>query len=349
MTRSTGDAGSRVRCGVLGTPTPRRATTSRRRRLLTAMVAGPTAGGCASLAAPQTRAWLEAWRRGSEGGPAVVELDAVPFHPQTPFHCGPAALATALNHMGIAAQPDDVARTAFLPAREGSLQTEMLAAPRAFGAVATRIPGELRALRLELLAGHPVVVLSNLGLSWRPLWHYAVVVGIDLEQPLVVLRSGAVRRDVIPLATFEITWMRADGWGFVVTEPGRWPASATQPDAEDAALGFERAAAPPAAWRVYESLRARWPLSFIGAMGMGNMLLAMKQHAHAARVFAQVANDHARAAAWNNLAVARARGGDMAGAAAAVRRALELARAVEPALLGAVEDTAARLARGEVP
>ena len=32
--------------------------------------------------------------------PAVVELDAVPFYPQTDFECGPAALATMLGAQG---------------------------------------------------------------------------------------------------------------------------------------------------------------------------------------------------------------------------------------------------------
>ncbi len=314
------------------------------------MVVGALAtGGCASWFAPQSREWLDDRRRGADREPARVELDAVPFFPQTPYHCGPASLATVLAHLGLDASPDDLAQRVFVPAREGSLQAEMLAAPRAWGAVATRIPGELRALRRELLAAHPVVVLSNLGLSWQPLWHYAVVVGIDLDQGHVILRSGTTRREELPLATFELTWMRAGGWAVVTTLPGRWPETATQRSAEDAALGFERTASPVQALRAYDSLVARWPASFAAAMGVGNMLLALKRHADAVPVFERAGAAHDRAAAWNNLAIARARSGDASGAMAAAQRALARVRRADPALAAAVEDTVARLARGEVP
>jgi tetratricopeptide (TPR) repeat protein len=321
------------------------------RRAIAACVVGATLalGGCASMFAPQSREWREAWRQGAEAGPAVIELDAVPFFPQTPYHCGPAALATVLTHAGIAAQPDDLARAVFVPALDGSLQAEMLSAPRARGALATKVPGELRALRRELLAGDPVVVLLNLGLAWQPLWHYAVVVGIDLDRGDVIMRSGATRRDAMPLATFELTWARAGLWAFVATTPGRWPASAAMRDAEDAAVGFERVAAPRDALRAYETLLERWPASFAAAMGRGNVLLALHRPNDAARAFERVAIAHDRAAAWNNLAVARARAGDTSGAVDAAQRALERARGAEPALIAAVQDTVARLQRGDVP
>ncbi len=300
--------------------------------------------------ARQTRALLdEAKARTDDDGRAVVELAAVPFFPQTPYHCGPAALATVLAHVGVTVHPDELARMVFVPALEGNLQAEMLAAPRAHDALATRVPGELRALRRELLAGNPVVVLQNLGLSWRPLWHYAVLVGIDLDRGHAVLRSGATQREVMALETFELTWARAGAWAFVVTRPGRWPAQATQHDAEQAAVGFERASTSASAQLTYESLLARWPASFVGAMGLGNALLALQRPSDAAGAFERAALAHDRAAAWNNLAVARARSGDASGALAAARRALERAISREPALLDAVQDTLARLARGEVP
>lgn len=307
-------------------------------------------GGCASWFAPQTRALLlDSHARAAGDEPATVELEDVPFFPQTPFHCGPAALATAMAHAGVDVHPDELARAVFVPAREGSLQAEMLAASRAHHALATRVPGDLRALRRELLARRPVVVLQNLGLAWQPRWHYAVLVGIDLDRGRAVLRSGATRRDVLALETFELTWTRAGAWAFVVTKPGQWPVTATQRDAEQAAVGFERAASRPAALRAYEALLERWPASFAAAMGLGNVLLVLGRAPDAALAFQRATLEHDRAAAWNNLAVARARAGDRRGAEAAARRAFDLASANEPALLDAVRDTIARLVRGEVP
>jgi hypothetical protein len=38
----------------------------------------------------------------------------------------------------------------------------------------------------EVAAGHPVIVLQNIGLSWYLVWHYAVVVGYDLHEGTVI-------------------------------------------------------------------------------------------------------------------------------------------------------------------
>lgn len=45
------------------------------------------------------------------------------------------------------------------------------AAARRHGAVAYVLPDRLDALLEEITAGHPVVVLQNLGLQWIPSWH----------------------------------------------------------------------------------------------------------------------------------------------------------------------------------
>lgn len=309
------------------------------------MLAAATGGGCAALFAPQARDL----RAAQGAGPARVELDAVPFYPQTPFHCGPAALATVLAYRGATVDVDALARDVFVPAREGSFQVEMLAAARRVGFVATRLPGTLRALADEVDAGHPVVLLLNLGLAWQPLWHYAVLVGYDLAAPAFVLRSGTTRRDVMPAATLEATWTRVGAWAFVVTSAGAWPASAQVEAAEEAALAFERGASPATRLRVHTSLLARWPDRFVAQMGQGNALLALGRPRDAALVFDAAAHQHDRAAAWNNLAVALARAGDGDPAKAAASRALARAAQDDASLLDTVRDTHARLQRGEVP
>jgi hypothetical protein len=307
-------------------------------------------GGCASWVAPQSRVMSEALAHGaSPEFAAVVELDHVPFFPQTPYHCGPAALATVLSHIGVAVQPEALAASVFLPVREGSLQVEMLAAPRSHLALGTRIPGELRGLHRELRTGHPVVVLLNLGLSWQPLWHYAVVVGVNLPQAEIVLRSGSTRREVMQTATFELTWARSGHWAFVVTRPGRWPATSTQAQIEESAVGYERVAKPASALTVYASLLQRWPESLVGMMGQGNAQLILNDLQAAAQSFERAAARHDHAAAWNNLAITRARAGDKPGAMAAAARALDRARRAEPSLEAAVLDTQSSLARGETP
>jgi hypothetical protein len=304
--------------------------------------------GCAMLDAPQTRAWRDATT--VEPGIALQALlDDVPFFPQTPYHCGPAALATALVAAGVATTPDALADGVFLPSREGSLQLEMVAATRRAGALATRVPGDVRAIARELTAGHPVLILQNLGLPQVPRWHYAVVVGHDVAQQMFTLRSGTLREERISFNTLEHTWARSGHWAVVVKKPGAWPSTATVEDAEAAAVGFERVATPRHALTTYSSLLQRWPNRLVALMGQGNAQLALRDVAAAASSFAQAAQVHDSAAAWNNLAVAKARVGDMAGAAQAAERAVARAQAAEPALLQPVQDTLAQLKRGEVP
>lgn len=253
-------------------------------------------GGCAV----QSQALREARPAGLQ---AAAELTGTPFFAQTTYHCGPATLATLLAAAGLPARPEDLGEKVFLPARTGTLQVEMLAGARRSGAVATRLPPRLEALLREVQAGQPVAVLLNLGLSWYPQWHYAVLVGFDLEAGEVVLRSGTTQRAVFPLRTFEHTWARAGSWAFVALPPGRWPATAELPAVIEAAVGFERVAAPASAVLTYRSALQRWPADLSLQMGLGNSLHALGDRSAAAQAFRAAALAHpGSAAAWINLA-----------------------------------------------
>ncbi len=251
-----------------------------------------------------------------------VELTATPFFPQTAYHCGPAALATALGAAGLPADPEVLATQVFLPARGGSLQVEMLAGARRGGAVATRLPGRVDALLAEVAAGTPVVLLQNLGLALAPVWHYAVLVGFDLGRGEVVLRSGTTAREFMSLATLEHTWMRAGGWAFVALPPGRWPAGATREAVIEAAVAAERSLPPGAAAQVYRSALARVGDDVTLWIGLGNTRHAGGDLAGAALAFRNAAERHASTPGWINLARTLAQQGDVEGARAAAVRVL---------------------------
>lgn len=287
-------------------------------------------GGCAWLAPPPQTVALAT--SPPAGLPPRRELDAVPFFPQTPYHCGPAALATVLVHAGFEASPEALGEQVFLPAREGSLQVEMLAGARRAGALAVRLPGELGALLQEVAAGQPVVVLQNLGLSVAPRWHYAVLVGYQLDAQELVLRSGTERRERIGFTPFEHTWARSGHWAFAVVRPGQLPKTAREADAAEAALGFERAnPAPATRAAVYDSLLARWPHNLVARIGQGNARAAQGDWAGATASFQQAAERHDSAAAWHNLGLALWQTGQRDAARRAARRALARAEAAEPA------------------
>lgn len=291
----------------------------RRAVLLAPLGAGLLGGltGCAH----QTNAVRSA---GPSGLVRVHELSATPFFAQTAYHCGPAALATALAAVGIPADPVRIAEQVFLPARQGALQTEMIAGARRQGAVATRIAPTLEAALREVHAGNVVVVLLNLGLKWLPAWHYAVLIGYDLDVGDVLLRSGATFREAMAMRTFEHTWARSGSWAFAALPPGRWPGSAPPASVIEAALGFERVAAPARAVDTYRSAIARVGPQLTLQMGLGNSLHASGDSAAAVAVFREAAAAHRSAAAWINLALLLHASGDLPGARQAAREAAAL-------------------------
>jgi len=166
------------------------------------------------------------------------------------------------------------------------------------------------------------VVLQNLGLSWAPMWHYAVLVGYDIDQGEVVLRSGKTQREVLPMRTFEHTWKRSGFWAFVALPPGQWPAQAEEKQAIDAAVGFEHAATPAQSVLAYRSALRRWPESLSLRMGLGNSLYAAGDKRAAADAFRAAAQAHHSALAWINLSSTLAELGDKEAAVNAAREAV---------------------------
>ena len=102
---------------------------------------------------------------------------------------------------GLQIDAHELAPQVYTPSLKGSLQPAMIAAARRHGRVAYPISGA-SALLEEITAGHPVIVLQNLGLSWIPAWHYAVVIGYDLDKAMIILHSGITKRKTTALNTF---------------------------------------------------------------------------------------------------------------------------------------------------
>ena len=115
-------------------------------------------GGCASQL--QATGLL---RAPPDGLARAVELKQVPFFPQERYQCGPAALATVLNWSGVTVTPEQLRDEVYLPQRHGSLQVELTAAARHHRRLPYVLTQDLQAVLDEVRAGHPVLVLLNLG------------------------------------------------------------------------------------------------------------------------------------------------------------------------------------------
>jgi hypothetical protein len=185
--------------------------------------------------------------------PPAVELTATPFYPQQQYQCGPAALATVLGAHAVSITPDDLVAAVYVPALQGSLPEEITATARRYRMLAYPLSASLEAVLDEVAHGHPVLVMQNLGTRWFENWHFAVVIGFDLEAREVILRSGTTRRWRTTLATFERTWSRSDYWALVILPAGNIPASASFQTYLQAAHDLEASGQPAAALDAYQA------------------------------------------------------------------------------------------------
>lgn len=285
------------------------------------LLVGALLAGCAGLV-PQSQALKE---RSPPDLPIRAELRTVPFHAQEEYHCGPAALAMALNAAGVDATAESLVEQVYIPARKGSLQIEMLVAARRHGLVAYPLEPSLTDALREIAAGTPVVALENYGFRIWPKWHYSVLVGYDLEKGELIRRSGLKPRQVIPLPVFEYGWKTDGHWAMIAVPPDRLPATASESRYGNAVIALEKSGQVKNAHVAYGTLLKRWPDSLVGLMGRGNTAYALKDLATAESSFREASRAHPESpSAFNNLAHVLAERGKLDEAIAAAERAVAL-------------------------
>lgn len=324
-----------MRGGIPALSTPPRRLLAKARAIAGFVFLPLALAGCVSL--PQTAALRT---EGGGGLPPRMELDSVPFFAQEQYQCGPAALAMALNAAGVAVTPDALTDEVYLPARKGSLQVEMLASARRHGLLAYELAPELKDVLAEVAAGNTVIVLQNQGLwSFYPYWHYAVVIGYDLEQKQVLLHSGTRARRAMALGLFEFLWIDGQRWSMVALPPGRLPATAREASFAPAAAALEKTGRIAEANRSYAAMLERWPDNLIGLMGLGNTAHALGRLAEAETAFRKATAAHPLAApAFNNLAQTLADEGKLDAALDAAREAVRLGGASLPAAQATLQE-----------
>ncbi len=194
----------------------------------------------------------------------------VEFIKQSDKNCGPATLTMALRAAGFQANLDEITHQVFVKEKEGTLPMDMVAAARREGAMAVPVRSLVGILN-EVAAGHPVVAMENLGLSWYPKWHYSLVIGYDLPTQNLIMHSGTEAATTKTFNYFEHSWTLADSWSLVLLRPGELAASASELDHLQAAVGLELADRPADAKLAYEAILKRWPRSLGAHIGLANM------------------------------------------------------------------------------
>ena len=257
--------------------------------------------------------------------PTRVELSSTPFYPQLKYYCGPAVLAALANYRDIDVLPSDIAPLIFVPELKGSLQEEVIAATRRFNLLPVLLDGSLESIFREIASGNPVLVLQNLGFDIYPKWHYAIVIGYDLDQETIVLRSGTRERLVRPFSLFERTWQRGGHWSLAIVAPGQVPVTVNAENFINTLIEFEQTSGSYPAYQGYLSAAKKWPSSALARIGLGNTAFALgeyQQSEDAYKVALELSPEMAEA--WNNLAYALAQQGKTDESLDAITNALKI-------------------------
>lgn len=239
--------------------------------------------------------------------PVFYQIQQVTFVDQTVGYCGPATLTMAMRWAGLDISIDEVASQVYTPGMKGSLQSDLVSASRRHGLMAIPIH-KLSALLAEIAAGHPVIIFENLGLSWAPNWHYALVLGYDLKKQEIIMHSGHEAFYHWDMRKFERSWMLGDYWGLVVLPAGELAVSADELTNVSSAVGLEQAEKYKEAEKSYRKILDKWPTSLVALIGLANLTYYNGHRNETLILLQRALRYHPKsAAARHNLTVAESR------------------------------------------
>ncbi|MBA2403988.1 MAG: PA2778 family cysteine peptidase, partial [Bdellovibrionales bacterium] len=254
-------------------------------------------GGCAT-ATRQTDALM----KNRAALPETSKLKELPLIKQARNHCGPATMAMMLNHAGKNVSLVELNQQMFTEKAEGTFQSDMLSTARYQGMLAIPI-NDMTSLLTEVSAGNPVVVFQNLGMSWWPKWHYAVVTGHDFRGPDILLHSGNDKYQKTDMRFFERTWILGERWGLLVLNPNQLSVTANERTHVAAAAMLEGIGKLDEAQTSYQTILLRWPQSLAALIGLGNVTYARKKFQSSIDYLKKAVTFYPESAiAWHNLA-----------------------------------------------
>jgi ABC-type bacteriocin/lantibiotic exporter with double-glycine peptidase domain len=140
----------------------------------------------------------------------------VPFFPQEELGCGPAALSSLLTYWGHPVTLEEITREIELKELKGSLPLDLELAARNHGLSASSYAGSLEDLRSHLNKKQPVIAFLNLGWRIFPQGHFVVVTGYDDILSELVMHSGDVAYDRVPVDRFLNAWSKTGRWSLLI-------------------------------------------------------------------------------------------------------------------------------------
>lgn len=218
-------------------------------------------------------------------------LSEVPFLEQDALQCGPTSLAMVLNHYKDPVTVDGLKEKVFTRSGSGSLQSDMISGARRQGYMAHTVKTFNDVVR-EVNAGRPVIVFTNQALQWFPQWHYAVVIGYDLNTEKMYLHTGPDRLKEEYYSTFAHQWSLANQWALVVYPAKEDPVTGTELERMNSASMLEAIGNKEQALLAYQSILKKWPTSLGAMIGLGNIYYSTSRLREAAHILARAKELH---------------------------------------------------------
>lgn len=207
------------------------------------------------------------------GVSATAAIDNVPFYAQQQYYCGPTTLSEVFTFYGQPASAEDIAPKIFIPERDGSLQLEMVSATRQYGFLPYAERGTLAQLIRLVDDGIPVIVFQNLSIQLLPQWHYAVVIGYDLNAGTVTLHTGVTPEHTMSFELFEKTWSRGNYWYMAPLPPEKSSRALDSFTYTSAAYDMLKVGKTDAALDFLISATRQWPQQWLAYFLLANHYL----------------------------------------------------------------------------
>ncbi|MDC8830799.1 PA2778 family cysteine peptidase [Alteromonas gilva] len=198
----------------------------------------------------------------------------VPFYPQQAFYCGPTTLAEVFSFYGEPVSPNQIAPKLFIPEYEGSLKVEMVSATRQFDLLPYTDNGNLQQIIQLVSDDIPVIVFQNLSIALFPQWHYAVVIGFDLERREIELHTGVTPNHRMSFELFEKTWRRGDYWFLAPVPPQHTSSTMKYFVYTSAAFDMLKLGQTTQALNFLQTAIQRWPNEWLAYFLIANHFLA---------------------------------------------------------------------------
>lgn len=220
---------------------------------------------CSCISAPKTQ--LKSYA--SKEWDAQKKLD-VEFVPQKKNLCGPSVIKMAAEVYSPPQPLTSYQKITFRENVQGTFKSDILSAARRLDLVPYKVD-TIKELIAEVHAGHPVVVFQNLGLAWMPQWHFALVVGYDLEKNILYLHSGTNAYEEWKIDHFVYSWQGGGSWAYILLPPTQLPKNVAFDEALDNAMLFEKIKKPHIAKTIFKTMTQKFPDRYEPHLGLANL------------------------------------------------------------------------------